>query len=59
MLALRHVYTRYWIRTDTGHYIPGVHSLRLLIESAYLRAPLLLLRRHPPQINYPPCSVPP
>jgi len=26
---------------------------------AYLRAPPLLFRRHPPQINYPPCKVPP
>ena len=36
-----------------------VQKSDLCLTRAYLRAPPLLFRRHPPQINYPPCKVPP
>lgn len=44
--------------TSRSHSQAGLYHYANQSE-AYLRAPPLLFRRHPPQINYPPRSVPP
>ena len=47
--------------TSRSHSQAGLYHYHhsKILAWAYLRTPPLLFRRHPPQINYPPRSVPP